>query len=78
MMPAMGSDGVVVATAPRGRALTQIALELRRGLFLVDAFVAASSMLLAHSLSPVFRAGPAAKEALAAAAVYAAAFVVVG
>jgi exopolysaccharide biosynthesis polyprenyl glycosylphosphotransferase len=56
--------------------LTQIALELRRALWLVDGFVAGSSMLLAHALSPVFRAG--AKEALAAAAVYAAAFVFVG
>ena len=74
-MPTAGSDGVVAAAPPRGRALTQIALEVRRGLWLADALVAASSMLLAHTLSPVFRAGPGAKEALAAAAVYAAAFV---
>jgi exopolysaccharide biosynthesis polyprenyl glycosylphosphotransferase len=77
-MPAIGSDRVVADAPPRGRALTQIALEVRRGLWLVDAFVAGSSMLLAHALSPVFRAGPGAKEALAAAAVYAAAFVFVG
>jgi exopolysaccharide biosynthesis polyprenyl glycosylphosphotransferase len=72
-MPTVGDGGVVAAAAPRGRAVTQIALEVRRALWLVDGFVAASSMLLAHALSPVFRAG--AKEALAAAAVYAAAFV---
>jgi len=77
-MTAVGSDGLVRAVAPRGRALTQIALEVRRGLWLVDALVAASSMVLAHALSPVFLAGPGAKEALAAAAVYAAAFVFVG
>jgi exopolysaccharide biosynthesis polyprenyl glycosylphosphotransferase len=74
-MPALGSDSVVAPAVPRGRALTQIALEVRRGLWLVDAFVAAASMLLAQRLSPVFRAGPGAKDALAAAAVYAAAFV---
>jgi exopolysaccharide biosynthesis polyprenyl glycosylphosphotransferase len=77
-MPATSSDGVVAPAASRGRALTQIALEVRRALWLVDALVAASSMLLAHALSPVFRAGPGAKEALAAAAVYATAFVFVG
>jgi exopolysaccharide biosynthesis polyprenyl glycosylphosphotransferase len=58
--------------------LTQIALEVRRGLWLVDAFVAAASMVLAHALSPVFLAGPGAQEAMAAAAVYATAFVFVG
>ena len=77
-MPTIGSDGLVAAAVPRGRALTQIALEVRRGLWLVDAFVAASSTLLAHALSPVFLAGPGSKEALAAAGVYAAAFVFVG
>ncbi len=77
-MTATRSDGLVEAMASRGRALTQIALEVRRGLWLVDALVAGSSMVLAHALSPVFLAGPGAKEALAAAAVYAAAFVFVG
>jgi exopolysaccharide biosynthesis polyprenyl glycosylphosphotransferase len=78
VIPTAGPEGVVAAASPRGRALTQIALEVRRGLWLVDALVAAASMLLAHALSPVFRAGPGAKEALAVAAVYAAAFVFVG
>ncbi len=77
-MPAIGTDGMVAAAPVRGRALTQIALEVRRGLWLVDALVAAASMLLAHALSPVFLAGPGAKESLAAAAVYGAAFVFVG
>jgi len=77
-MPVSGTDGLVAVTPVRGRAFTQIALEVRRGLWLVDALVAAASMLLAHALSPVFRPGPGAKESLAAAAVYGAAFVFVG
>jgi len=77
-LDALGTENAVGRVLPRGRVLTQIALEVRRFLWLVDVLGAAFSMLLAHALSPVFLAGPGARESLDAAAVYAAAFVFVG
>ncbi|HSD27902.1 MAG TPA: hypothetical protein VLL75_11415, partial [Vicinamibacteria bacterium] len=78
-LPALGGTRSADRTrAPRGRVLTQVALAVRRFLWVVDLLGAAFATILAHALSPVFLGGPAARESLDAAAVYATAFVFVG